>query len=194
MPLATGTTVIDFVILDLHDPNLLGIADKSYYPNPSSVVSPTVEITPPSFPKATLTYVIKTLNTYNSNDLKLTCTTDDSQLGNLPDGMYTIKMSVSPEYSYSKTKSFLRTTNIRRKCGIAVMKTDITCCSDDIKKQHLQYLDEINYYIECAIAAGNDCNGTVAMGLYQEANRMLDIFINNKPDYFLNPSYFLLGT
>jgi len=193
MPLNTSLPIIDFVILDLHDPNLLGVVDKSYYPSGFTVSTPTVEITPPSFPKATLTYTIKTLNTYNSNDLKLTCVDNESQLGNLPDGMYTIKMSISPEYSYNRTKSFLRTTNIRRKYGIAVMKTDITCCSDDIKKQHMVYLDEINYYIECAIAAGNDCSGTVAMTLYQEASRMLDAFINNKPDYFLNPSYFLLG-
>jgi hypothetical protein len=189
----TQTPVINFLVPDLHDLYHLGIADASFYPTNFNVTEPTVEITPPAFPKATIAYTIKNLNSYNSNDVNISCVTDLSLIVPLPDGLWTVRMSIAPNTQYFVTKTFMRTTKIRRKFGLAVMKTDISNCGMDMKQQQQAYLDEIDYYIECATAAGNDCNGPVAMSLLRQANKMLDDFIDDKPNYRLDPGYYLAG-
>jgi hypothetical protein len=193
MALSTTTTSINFLVPDLHDQYTLGIADASYYAPNFAITNPTLEITPPSFAKATIPYNTGNLNVINSNDLNITCVSDGAQLAILPDGIWTIKMSVSSPNTYFKTKSFMRTSNIRRKFGIAVMKTDAACCGGDIQSQQQKYLDEAFYYIELATAAGNDCNAVVAISLLQQANKLLDNFIDNKANYYLNPGYYLAG-
>lgn len=193
MALNTQTPVINFLVPDLHDLYHIGIADASFYPTNFTVTEPTVEITPPSFPKATLVYTIKNLNTYNSNDLNITCTTDVSLIVPLPDGIWTIRMSIAPNTANYTTKCFMRTTQIRRKFGMALMKTDISHHGGNMTKQQQDYLDEIDYYIKVATAAGNDNNAVIAMSLLRQANKMLDDFLQNRPNYYNDPGYYLAG-
>ena len=193
MSLSTQNPIINFLVPDLHDQFHIGVADASFYPSNFTITSPTVEISPPAFPKATLAYTPGTLTLFNSNDLKLSCVTDPVQLAILPDGVWTIRMSVADNNQNNATKSFMRTTNIRRQFGIALLKTDTTCCGPDIDDQKNAYLDEIARYIDLATAAGNDCNSLVAMSLLQQANKMLKDFIDNKQNFYLNPGYYLDG-
>jgi hypothetical protein len=193
MAISNTSPIINFLVPDIHDQSHIGIADASYYPTGYVITTPTVEITPPSFPKVSLIYTPSQLSLFNSNDLGLSCTTDPTQLTILPDGIWTVRMSISPNTTFSILKSYMRTTNIRRQFGLAVMKTDVACCGGDINHQQKAYLDEIEYYIECATAAGNDCNSLVAMSLLQQANKMLRDFIDNKPNFYLNPGYYLAG-
>lgn len=186
--------ILDFTIPDLHNLELLGLADSSFYPANFNIVNPSLEITPPGFNKVVVIYTTGQLNIFNSNDLGIGCVPNQGTCNlPLPDGFWTIKMEVLPFEENNVTKSFMRTAAIRRTFGVACMKTDIMCCGADIKKQQLAYLDEISYYIECATAAGNDCNPEVAMDLYREANKMLGNFIDNKPNYSQNPDYYLFG-
>jgi hypothetical protein len=193
MAINTSSPILDFTVPDLHNLFTIGIADSSYYPPGFAIINPTLEITAPSFPKVTLPYNTGNLNIFNSNDLNLTCVSDPGLLAHLPDGIWTIKMTVNPILSWFKEKSFLRTTEIRYKVGVALMNTDLVVCTQDLKKQKMAYLDEIYYSIDCAVAAANQCNSLVAMTLYQQAHKMLHNLINNKPNFYMNPSYYLAG-
>jgi hypothetical protein len=186
--------IVDFTILDTHNPNTIGVMDTSYYPDGFQIVNPTLQIVPPSFPVATLPYSPNDLNVFNSNNLNLSCVTDPCLLTPLPDGIWTITITVNPSNTYTKTRSFIRTAEIQKLFGIAVMKTDIIECTRDMKEQQVVMLDEIWYYIQCSIASANQCNTMLAMNLYQKANQMLCDFLDNKPNYYLNPNYYLYGS
>lgn len=193
MSIPITVPILDFTDIDTHNPNLLGIVDTSFYPDSFQIVNPTLEITPPSFIKATVVYSPQTLNIFNSNNLNITCVTSPDNLTALPDGLWEIRMTVNPVETYSQTKTYLRTKNIERSYGVALLKTDISQCSGNIKKQQMAMLDEIWYYIQCSIGAANDCNYRVSMELYREAATMLKDFVDCRPNYYMNPGYYLAG-
>jgi hypothetical protein len=172
--------ILDFIVVDTHNTLTLGIADTSFYPTGFSVVNPTLEITPPAFAKATLVYTTGTVNIFNSNSLNITCVTDVNLLTDLPDGIWTVRQSISPAIDHNIQRTFIRTTKIEQKLGRAFLRTDITQCGQDMKIEQLKVIDEIMFYIQAAIAAANQCNNRLAMDLYSQANRMLDNFLKGR--------------
>lgn len=172
--------ILDFTIVDTHNTLTLGIADISFYPSNFTVTSPTYEITPASFPKATVTYNKSEVLFLNSNTLNITCVSDPSLLAALPDGIWTIKQSISPAIDFNIEKKFLRTTQIEQKFGKAFLKTDLIECNQDVKIEQMKVLDEIYFYIQAAISAANQCNYILAMKLYTNANTMLDNFTKGR--------------
>lgn len=169
--------ILDFTIVDTHNPLTLGIADISFYPANFTIVNPTYEITPPSFPKVAIVYNTGEVLFLNSNTLNITCVSTPALLTSLPDGIWTIKQSISPSIDFNLEKKFLRTTNIEQKFGKAFLKTDLIECNQDIRIEQMKVLDEVYFYIQAAISAANQCNYTLAMKLYNNANTMLDNFI-----------------
>lgn len=177
MPYPETSPILDFTIVDTHNPLTLGIADISFYPSNFTIVNPTYEITPPSFVKAVVVYVASEVLFLNSNTLNITCVSTPALLTVLPDGIWTIKQSISPVIDFNVEKTFLRTSTIEQKFGKAFLKTDLIECNQDIKIEQMKVLDEIYFYIQAAIAASNQCNNILAMKLYNNANTMLDNFI-----------------
>ena len=173
-----STPILDFNLIDTHDPLTIGIADTSVYPSTFTIVNPTLQITPPGFNLVSLPYTKNTAVFLNSNQLNLTCVTDPSLLSILPDGIWTVSISVSPSITYNKTKTFLRTINLQQEFGKAFLKTNLTQCSQDVRVEQMKVIDEISYYIDAAVAAANQCNNVLAMNLYQTANTMLVNFVN----------------
>lgn len=169
--------ILDFTIVDTHNALSIAIADISFYPSNFTVTNPTYEVTPPSFPKATVSYVKGEVLFLNSNTLNITCVADPALLTPLPDGIWTIRQSIAPTITFNIEKKFLRTTNIEQKFGKAFLKTDLIECNQDVKIEQMKVLDEIYFYIQAAIAAANQCNYILAMKLYNNANSMLDNFI-----------------
>lgn len=180
MPIAETSPILDFTIVDTHSTQMLGIADISFYPTNFTIVNPTYEITPPSFPKATVTYAVGEVLFLNSNTLNITCVSSPLLLTPLPDGIWNIKQSVAPSIDNNIDHSFLRTTEIEQKFGKAFLKTDLIECNQDVKLEQMKVLDEIYFYIQAAIAAANQCNYILAMKLYKNANTMLDNFIRGR--------------
>jgi hypothetical protein len=174
------TPILDFTVVDTHDLHTLAIADTSFYPDAFTIVNPSIEITPPSFPSITQPLATGTITIYNSNNLNITCVSDISLLTILPDGIWEATISVSPVLTYSRTKSFLRTENIRTKFGNAFLKTDITQCDMNVRIEQMKVIDEISLYIESAIAAANQCNYILSMQLYQTADTMLTNFLRGR--------------
>lgn len=169
--------ILDFTVIDTHNPLTIGIADTSTYPSNFTILNPTLEITPPGFPKVTVIYTINSINIQNSNTLNITCVTDISMLNPLPDGIWKVKMSISPAITFNITKEFIRTDKLQQKFGRAILKTDLTHCGENIKDEEMKVLDEVYFYIQASIAAANQCNTILAMNLYRQANTMLDNFL-----------------
>ena len=177
MAIPETSPALDFTIVDTHNVLSLAIADISFYPTNWVVQNPTYEITPPSFPKATVTFTPSEVLFLNSNNLNITCVSTPALLSPLPDGIWKIKQSITPAIDFNIEHSFLRTTQIEQKFGNAFLKTDLIECNQDVKIEQMKVLDEIYFYIQAAIAAANQCNYILAMKLYGYANKMLDNFI-----------------
>lgn len=174
-----STPRLDYTVMETHNSLTLGIVDTSLYPVDFNVVSPTYEITPPSFNKVTIGYQENNTLIVNSNTLNITCVTDVKDLIDLPDGIWTIRQSISPASVYVIEKSFLRTTKLEREFGSAFLKLDISDGSSDSKKINMKILDQVHFYMQSAIAAGNQCNNVLAMRMYNLAKKTLKTLCKN---------------
>lgn len=178
--ISENSPILDFTIVDTHNPATIGIADTSFYPTNFNVLNPTLEITPPSFPKVVTFYLKNNINIFNSNTLNITCVTSLNMLTTIPDGIWTVKLSISPPIQWNVEKSFLRTELLQQKFGKAFLKTDLVECSLSAKTENMKVLDEVYFYIQSSVAAANECNYILAMKLYQTANTMLDNFLKGR--------------
>lgn len=164
-------SVLDIGVVPTYNMNLLAIADGSVYD--AMPVSPTVEITPASFAKVTLTFTPSQLNVYNSTDLGLTTGTDFSPI---PDGIYTITYSIAPAYENYVTKTLLRVDQLQEKFDAAFLTLDMMECDRAIKTQQKVELSTAYFLIQGAMAAANNCATVEAMKLYSQASKMLDYY------------------
>jgi hypothetical protein len=172
--------ILNFTVVDMHNPLIIGIADISFYPSGFTVTNPTLEITPPSFAKVVKPYTAGEINVFTSNDLNITCVGTVAQLTDLPDGIWTIRQSISPAIQWNVEKSFIRTEILQQKFGRAFLKADLMDCNLSGNRENMKALDEIYFYIQSSIAAANECNYILAMNLYRTANSMLDNFLKGR--------------
>lgn len=168
---------LDLLYLDTHNSTTLAITDISNYPDGFTVVSPTIEITPPGFTRVVIPFVAQSIQIYNSNTLGITGGGCDP--APLPDGIYKIKYTVAPAYQNYVYKNFIRVDKLLEKFDKIYVKLDIIQCDLTIKNQEKKQLDLIWEYINGAIASANQCAEKQAMELYQRANTALDKFNKN---------------
>lgn len=172
--------ILDILIIDTHNLTTLAVADNSLYPTGFNIISPSIEIIPPSFPVSTKVFTPSSLNIFNSNDAGITCVDDDCQLAQVPDGYWQLKYTIAPAQTYFTTRSFMRTNLLQQKLSEAFLALDLDHCDETISEQDMKKIDQINYYIQTSISAANGCNAKLAIDLYNIADRMLGEFLNNK--------------
>jgi hypothetical protein len=168
-------TRLDILVVPTYNAKTLGIADASTYNGIPSASS--IEITVPALGQVVLPFNYNSFNVFNSTSLGLS---DVGQpLIPLPDGVYLLKYSIAPAYLYSVEKSIIRVDQLQEKFDSAFMKLDMMECDMAIKTQQKVTLSSINFFIQGAIAAANNCAIAEANKLYAQANRMLDNFNKN---------------
>lgn len=170
-----STPQLDLLMMDTHNSKFLAIGDGSLYPPGYNIISPTLEIFPPSFPAKSFPFTPRSVEIFNSYTLGITCSEDTCDFTDLPDGIYKLKYSIVPAYTYFIEKNFLRVDNLYKKLDTAYLKMDV--CLD--RRSSEKTLDEIEEYIEGAIAAANNCALKLSLQLYNKANTLLDQY-NNK--------------
>jgi len=175
---------LDILVIPTYNTYTLGIADASTYPPAPPVTSPTIEIDVPGFGLVSLPFNINDFNLYTSTSLGIT-SVGDPQVP-IPDGVYYIKYSVTPAYVNYVQKTIIRVDQLQEKFDSAFMKLDMMECDYAIKMQQKTDLNSIYYFIQGAIAAANNCAVDTANKLYNQANRMLNQFINNKCNCYGN--------
>lgn len=173
--------VLDILVLDTHNVQTLGVADISVYPSGFTIVSPTLQISCPSFPLATKVFTPSSLNIFNSNDIGLTCGTGECEISDLPDGYWQLNYSIAPAQTNFVEKNFMKTSILQRKFEEAFLSLELTQCEEAVKEQDFKQLDEIWYYIQTSISAGNRCNPVLALSQYRSAWSLLEIFLKQKP-------------
>lgn len=178
--MAVTSPILDILILDTHNIGNLAVADNSVYPANFTIISPSIEIIPPSYPISTKVFTPSSLNVFNSNDIGITCLDQTCTLCELPDGYWQLKYTISPAQTYFVTKSFMRTNILQRMFGQVFLSLDLDKCDETVREQDMKKLDQINSYIQTSIAAANECNAKLAIDLYNIANKMLKEFLNNK--------------
>lgn len=176
MPITTP--ILDLMLIDTHSSKSIGISDFSQYPVNYNIVSPTLEITASGFSPVTVAFEPNSINIFTSNNLNITC--EGEAIQDIPDGIYTIKYSITPAYIYFVSRSFLRVDALQEKFDTAFMKLDILQCDGPLRKQREEELNSIYYFIQEAIASANKCAPDLALKLYKKADKMLDYFIKNK--------------
>ena len=112
-----GTINVDFFVFTLYDPKYLIVSDNSswYHIEDKPAI---IEITIPGSSRViTFSFLKNAVNTFNSNNLRITCLSGDcegQEYSELPDGIYTITVKGSPD-SYYKTKYHLKTDRINQR-------------------------------------------------------------------------------
>lgn len=167
-------------IIDTHDFKTLGILDTSWYNPDITIESPTIEIVPPGYTHAVSPFfMIRALNIFNSNGLGLTKASCEEELIDLPDGLWKIKYSICPNDKLFIERFFLKTDRIQCRFTQAFLNLDLSSLNTDIQKKKKANLDDIELYINGAIAASNDQNAKLASDLYKKANKLLDRYLEN---------------
>lgn len=169
---------LNIIVVPTFNVETMAINDVSTYTSdPPVVTSPTIEITPPGFDRVILPFSVNEMNTFTSISLGLS--EIDEPLLPIPDGVYQLKYSVAPAYTYYVEKSIMRIDKIQEKFDSAFMKLDIMTCDRALKLQSMSNLLSIYFFIQGSVAAANNCAVDEANTLYATANRMLDNFLNN---------------
>lgn len=169
------TTSLNILVIPTYNVQTLGIADVSTYSGSPS--SPTIEINIPSIGKVVLPFNINDFNIFNSTSLGISDVGDPLQA--LPDGIYNFRYSIAPAYENFVEKTIIRVDQLQEKFDKAFMKLDMMECDRAIKTQAKSDLSSINFFIQGAIAAANNCAIDEANKLYQVAKKMLNNFMKN---------------
>lgn len=125
--------LIDFHVLskeDYYDPFTLSIADGSVWAMIAEKPS-IIEITTPGSRTPVVNYFKKeSINIFNSINLSINCPTClDTELIEIPDGIYTIEVKGSPS-TFSKKKRHLRTVKTRLEIAKQLIELNMGCGYD----------------------------------------------------------------
>ena len=143
------------------------IDDESDYDN-VRLANPSLEITPPNFPKINVAFVPNERNIYTSRLLNIEC----DRNADLPDGTYTIRYSIQPNIDNFIEKKFFRLEKLRCKYRKVLLSLHIEDC-DDLSKKINKVGDAWQLMIGVE-AASNDCDFSSAYDLYNKAFKILN--------------------
>jgi len=160
--------------LETCDCKTLAILDTSYYP--VTPTNPTLVIEVPGFVPVQFNFVAGQVNTYNSYSLGLSTINTVDSLIDLPDGLYMLTYSVSPNDQLFETKHYLRTCQIEYTFAQEFARTVNFC---DIDSRFMRDLQRIEVLIEGAKANAKVCNPQKAVDLYKKANELLQRLNSN---------------
>jgi hypothetical protein len=171
---------LGFDIIDTHDFKTLGILDTSWYNGDIKVETPTIEIIPPGYQVAASPFFqIKALNVYNSNGLGITRASCEEELVPLPDGIWKFKYSICPNDKLFIERFFLKTDHIWCRFTQAFLTLDLHNANSNKDVSRKKQLDEIEFYINGAIAASNNQDVKDAIDLYNKAEKQLNRFFSD---------------
>lgn len=166
---------LDFNILDTHSCKTMAILDISQYRDPDNAEGKVLQILPPNdLPLVEMNYNQSAITILNSNSLKITKVTDNIYLQDLPDGIYTIKISICPYESNWAEKKVFRTCQLWCKFYKAFLKAETNSCSSCSGLSQFNELKKAEEYLLGVEANVEDCNFTDASKNYEVANKLVD--------------------
>jgi hypothetical protein len=162
---------------------ILKIFDTSVYAIPLSVTCPTLNITVPGFgysnqiEGAVMTNFVNTGHiTLTACDLQLQTVNCGTKYVDIPDGIYIIKYSLSPNDQVYVEYNHMRVTQAMNKYYKVLCEVDVAACDPPFKvKQRLEELRLIKMYLEAAKSKVEFCHEPQkGMSLYNYALKLLN--------------------
>lgn len=162
---------------------VLKIFDTSVYAVPLTVTCPTLNITVPGFgysnqiEGAVMTDFVNSGHiTLTACDLQLQTTNCGTQYVDIPDGIYIIKYSVSPNDQVYVEYNHMRITQAMNKYYNVLCDIDVNACDPPAKiKQKLEELRLIKMYLEASVSKVEFCHEPQkGMSLYNYAMKLLN--------------------
>ena len=168
---------LDVLVVPTYNVLTLGVADASVYPtNPPVVSAPSIEIDIPGFETKILPFVPNQLNVFTSSILGIS---EENCNHPLPDGVYRLRYSIAPAYANYVEKTILRVDKLQEKFDDAFLRLNMMECDRALKTQSSVQLNTINFFIQGAIAAANNCAEYESNTLYVQADNMLNSFLKS---------------
>lgn len=165
-------------IIDTHNFKTIGVLDTSIYNEDIAIEENLIQITPPGFKYAASPFfMVRGLNIYNSNNVGLTKASCEEELIDLPDGLWKIKYSICPSDKLFIEKVFLKTDKIQCLFTQAFLNLEFSNDSTEDFKYKTKKLNEIDLFIQGAIAAANKADYKLSSQLYKKAHNNLAEFI-----------------
>lgn len=168
------STKLSFSLLPDNDCKTLSIVDTSFYSQNQTIANATLQvITPFDDTPVELDYYKNAVTILNSNSLKITNVNDLDNLVNLPDGLYTAKISICPENQYWYEKSWYRTCQLQCKYDQAFLQLNIQSCEACFSPDKLERLERARMYMYGCLVNTKNCNQREAKKLYSAADKIL---------------------
>ena len=177
--MAFTQTLLSFDVLNTNNIKTICLNDTSIYQNGANGYTLMVSI-PGYLPEdaVELSYYPNATIILNSNNLKLSNVTNPSLYLELPDGLWTAKISVCPYESNWFEKSWYRTAVLECKFYKAFLQLELNTCTSCYNKNKKEKLDLVWTYIQGIHANANSGNYKQATALYSTAldivEKMLD--------------------
>ena len=171
-------TNLSFDILKTNNCKLLAILDTSTYSSEVTDGNLMQIQLPDKQTIVELPYTKEGVTILNSNNLGYTNVNDPKWYETLPDGVYTIKISVCPRDKFWAEKDIYRTCNLECKWYNAFLKLDVKDCQKCYSEEKLNKLNLAWTYIQGCIANANNDNLNTATELYSAADKLI-ISIND---------------
>jgi len=158
------------------------VSDESVYDSNIPVECPLLEITLPGFG-----YAVQLNDTQISQGFSLNLTACDlevqtencgSDYKNLPDGIYIVKYSVSPNDKVYVEYNYLRVSRLMNKYQQILCDIDLSACDPRTEvAEKIKLLNQIKMYIDAAKAKVEVCHEPrKGMELYSYAKKLLNKF------------------
>lgn len=174
-----SSTRLSFEVLDTNSCKTLSLYDTSIYSNSQTLANATLQvITPFDDTPVELDYYRGAVTTLNSNWLKITNVYDFSNLVDLPDGLYTAKISVCPEDVYWYEKSWYRTCLLECKYDKAFLQLNIQSCEVCFSPEKLQRLERARMYIYACKVNAKNADNVGAKKMYSAASKIIENLLN----------------
>ena len=171
--------ILSLEVLDVKNLGILKITDTSVYSDKIDVDCETLHITVPGFNDPVAIDVIQGFDlVIDACDLYIQTSGCGSTLKDLPDGVYNIRYSVSPNDKVYVEYTHLRITSILEQWYRQLCQLEMAACEpkEDVKKD-LKELQLIKSFIDAAKSKVEYCHDVDAgMELYNYAKKKLDKF------------------
>lgn len=172
-------TKLKFIRLETNSCKTLAIMDISVYQSLQSVSNASLQvITPFDDEPVELDYYKNAVTVLNSNTLGITNVNDLDYLVDLPDGLYTAKISICPEDIYWYEESWYRTCLLQCKYDKAFLKLNVSSCEVCYNPEKIKALERAELYMNSCIAQAKNCNIKEASKLYKASDKILESILN----------------
>lgn len=161
---------------------ILRVQDTSIYHDNVPVECPILNVTLPGFNSSVELGETEIATGFNLNltacDLEVQTANCETQFNALPDGVYVLKYSVSPNDQVYVEYNHLRVTKLMLNYRKVLCSLDIAACEPSVEvAKKLATLKEIDMYIKAAVAKVETCHDPKkGMELYTYAKKLLTKF------------------